>query len=108
MVKKRLKVIWDNEAKQSLKSIYYYIKQRESQAQAVRVRKKIVELAKSLSSFPEKFAEEPNLKSQKGNYRFKTIWSYKIIYEVTSEAILVLDIFHTIRNPKTISELTDD
>jgi len=57
MVKKRLKVIWDNEAKQSLKSIYYYIKQRESQAQAVRVRKKIVELGNSLSAFPEKFAE---------------------------------------------------
>ena len=30
MVKKRLKIIWNNEAKYSLKNIYYYIKRRES------------------------------------------------------------------------------
>jgi plasmid stabilization system protein ParE len=105
---KKLKVIWDDEAKKSLRNIYFYIKNRESQTQAIRVRKKIVEQAKTLSSFPEKFVEEPNLKSERGNYRFKVIWSYKIIYEITPEAIIVLDIFHTSRDPQLISKLIDD
>ena len=49
--------------------------------------------------FPEKFEKEPVLKDEPGNYRYKVVWSYKIIYEVTTEAIYILDIFHTSRNP---------
>lgn len=101
-MKRKPRIIWDNEAKKSLRSICEYIKSRESPAQAIKVRKKIVASAKSLSSFPEKFAREPNLRDEKGNYRFKAIWSYKIIYEVTEEAIFILDIFHTSRDPRRI------
>ena len=108
MVRKKVKVLWDNEAKKSLQHIYYYIKKRESATRAIEVRKKIVELAKTLSAFPEKFAEEPNLKNEKGNYRFKVIWHYKVIYEVTEKFIYVLDIFHTSRDPQEISKLKDD
>jgi plasmid stabilization system protein ParE len=108
MVRGKLKVIWDEEAKKSLQNIYTYIKQRESKSQAVSVRKKIVELCKSLGSFPEKFAEEPHLKDEKGNYRSKAIWSYKIIFEVASDSVAILDIFHTSRDPKGIDRLVDE
>jgi predicted nucleic acid-binding protein len=36
------------------------------------------------------------------NNRFKVVWSYKIIYEVTDKAIYILDIFHTSRDPSNI------
>lgn len=41
MVKKRLKIIWDDEAKQSLRSIYNYIRSHESLEVAKKVRNKI-------------------------------------------------------------------
>ncbi len=104
MVKKKLDIIWDDEAKKSLRSIYSYIKKRESIDVAKKVRNEIVARSKSLSDFPEKFEEEPNLKDEPGNYRYKVIWSYKIIYEITSKAILILDIFHTSRDPSNIKK----
>ena len=102
MVKKQVKIIWDDEAKKSLKSIYNYIKNRESVETARKVRDTIVEQAKTLTDFPEKFTEEPFLKDEPGNNRFKVVWSYKIIYEVTDKAIYILDIFHTGRDPSNI------
>lgn len=104
MVKKKLGIIWDDEAKKSLRSIYHYIKKRESIEVAKKVRNEIVAQSKSLSDFPEKFEEEPNLKDEPGNYCYKVIWSYKIIYEITSKAILILDIFHTSRDPLNIKK----
>lgn len=60
MVKKQVKIIWDDEAKKSLRSIYNYIKNRESVEKARKVRDTMVEQAKTLSDFPDKFAEEPS------------------------------------------------
>lgn len=53
MVKKKLDIIWDDEAKKSLRSIYSYIKKRESIDVANKVRNEIVARSKSLSDFPE-------------------------------------------------------
>jgi plasmid stabilization system protein ParE len=94
MVKKSLKVIWDNEAKKSLQKIYQYIKARESVAVAKRVVNEITAQTKTLNIFPEKFEVEHHLENEPGDYRYKVIWSYKIIYEVTKESINILDIFH--------------
>ncbi len=101
-MKKKLSVIWDNEAKHSLRSIYEYIKNNESARVASRVRSEIIKQTKTLYQFPEKFSEEPVLKNEPGNFRFKIIWSYKIIYEVTKDHIFILDIFHTSRDPSNI------
>lgn len=54
---KRWKIIWDDEAKNSLRSIYDYIKNRESASMALRVRKEIIKQVKSLATFPEKLPE---------------------------------------------------
>ena len=102
MVKKKLKVIWDDEAKYSLRSIYHYIKKRESVEVARKVRNKIASSARTLNDFAEKLEEEPVLRNEPGNYRYKVIWSYKIIYEVTEGAIYIVDIFHTSRDPSNI------
>jgi plasmid stabilization system protein ParE len=102
MVKGKLRIIWDNEARNSLKSIYDYIKNRESEDVAKKVRGEIVSQVKMLLNFPEKYAREHYLNEEKGDFRYKVVWRYKIIYEITSNAIHVLDIFHTSRDPSNI------
>ena len=55
MVKKKgLRIIWDDEAKKSLRSIYEFIKTREAGSVAKRVRNTIAKQAKDLSLLPEK------------------------------------------------------
>ncbi len=103
MVKKKPQIIWDDEAKRSLKSIYSYIKKRQSIEVAKKVRNEIASQTKTLNDFPEKFEQEHHLEDELGNHRYKVIWSYKIIYEVTKEAIYVLDVYHTSRDPSNIS-----
>ncbi len=105
MVKRNYKVIWDDEAKVSLRRIYNYIKNRESTDQAIKVRDEIKDLAKSLGFMPHKYAEDPFLKDEPGDNRFKVIWSYKLVYEVTEKAIIILDVFHTSRDPQNLKQV---
>lgn len=105
MVKRNYKVIWDDEAKASLRKIYNHIKNRESIEQARKVRDEIKELARSLGFMPHKYATDPFLKDEPGDNRFKVIWSYKLVYEVTKEAILILDVFHTSRDPQNLKRV---
>lgn len=51
MVKKR-KVVWDEEARASLKEAYLYIRQ-DSIRQAEKVKNEIIEAAKRLADYPE-------------------------------------------------------
>jgi len=92
MVNKKMEVIWDDEAKKSLRNIYYYIKDNQSIEVAKKVRDRIVSQTNTLNIFPEKFEREHNLEDEVGNFRSMVIWSYKIIYEVTAQAIYILDI----------------
>jgi plasmid stabilization system protein ParE len=48
---------------------------------------------------PHKYVEDPFLKDEPGDIRFKAIWSYKLVYEITNEEVIILDVFHTSRNP---------
>ena len=102
MVNKKLEIIWDDEAKKSLRNIYYYIKDNQSIEVARKVRDRILSQAKTLNDFPKKFEREQNLEDEVGEFRYMVIWSYKIIYEVTENAIYILDIFHTSRNPQDL------
>lgn len=99
MVKRNYKVIWDDQAKASLLRIFNYIKNKESVEQAINVRNEIRDLAKSLGFMPHKYVEDPFLKDESGDIRFKAIWSYKIVYEITSGTVIILDVFHTSRDP---------
>ena len=48
---------------------------------------------------PSKFSKEEYLRDEGGDIRFKSIWSYKIVYETTEEYVVILDVFHTSRDP---------
>ncbi|MFO8001277.1 MAG: type II toxin-antitoxin system RelE/ParE family toxin [Marinilabilia sp.] len=105
MVKRHYQVIWDDEAKASLRKVYNYIKKRESVEQAMKVRDEIRDLAKSLGFMPHKFSKDPFLANEPGDNRFKTIWSYKIVYEVREKDVVILDVFHTSRDPQNLRNL---
>lgn len=104
MVKrKKLPVRWDRIAKDNLDKIYAYIAQ-DSVPAARKVKKELVKIAHSLKYFPEKFSSEEFLADEPENYRSVSKWSYKIIYEVTEEYIIIVDVFHTSQHPSKIKE----
>ncbi|MBK7651118.1 MAG: type II toxin-antitoxin system RelE/ParE family toxin [Flammeovirgaceae bacterium] len=72
---KKRKVIWDDEAKRSLRSIYDYIASRESERE--KVVREISRQVKTLSAHSEKFAIEPNFSKMDGNFRFKVVGAIK-------------------------------
>ena len=92
--KKKLPIRWDKLAKKHLDNIYEYIAE-DSDPAARKVKKELINLAHSLNDFPEKYAIEEYLANEPENYRSVSKWSYKIIYEVTEECIIIADIFQT-------------
>lgn len=101
-MRKDLPVRWDTEAVNSLRDIYDYIKV-DSKTAATKVRKGLLSFARTLGDFPEKYSVEPYLEDEFNNYRSVTKWSYKIIFEVTHNEIIVVMIFHTSQNPNKIA-----
>lgn len=99
--KKKLSIRWDRLAKDNLDAIYSYIAE-DSVLAARKVKKELVNMAHSLNDFPEKFAIEDSLSDIPGDYRSASKWSYKIIYEVTDEYIIIADVFHTSQHPSKI------
>ncbi|MBS3771807.1 MAG: type II toxin-antitoxin system RelE/ParE family toxin [Bacteroidales bacterium] len=101
MVKKKLPIRWDRKAKEHLDEIYEYI--AEDSIDAARyVKKKLIELAHSLNDFPEKYSKEEYLADEPEDYKSVSKWSYKIIYEITDEYLIIADIFHTSQHPSKI------
>jgi plasmid stabilization system protein ParE len=103
-VKQTYRVLWDNEAKASLKAIVAYIRQ-DSPAAAQKVKQALLRLAANLKQLPDRFSTEPYLEGRAGNYRSVSKWQYKIIYRVTEQDVYILDIFHTSKNPIEIEEI---
>lgn len=102
MVKqKKLPIRWAEQAKENLDQIYDYIA-KDSITSARHVKKSLVELAHSLNDFPEKYSKEEFLADEPENYRSVSKWSYKIIYEVTDEYLIIADIFQTSQHPSKI------
>jgi plasmid stabilization system protein ParE len=103
--KKKLPIRWDRLTKVNLDAIYDYIA-KDSVPAAKKVKKELVNLAHSLNDFPEKYSVEEFLANESGNYRSVSKWNYKIIYEVTDECIIIVDIFHTSQHPSKIKNTT--
>jgi plasmid stabilization system protein ParE len=100
---KRLPIRWDKLAKRNLDDIYNYIA-KDSLLAAKKVKKELIKLAHSLNDFPEKFSIEEFLTDEPENYRSVSKWSYKIIYEITEDCIIIVDLFHTSQHPSKIKK----
>lgn len=94
-----MKVLWSKKASNELEAIYNYIKKGSPQ-NAILVFNGIYDLANSLPNFPYKFPVEPIINIEK--VRFAAIWSFKIIYSVEKDSVVILRIFNTKQNPKKL------
>jgi plasmid stabilization system protein ParE len=67
-VKQTYRVLWDNEAKASLKAIVAYIRQDSPEA-AQKVKQALLRLAASLKQLPDRFSTEPYLEGRAGSQK---------------------------------------
>ena len=96
-----MKVLWSTKALNELEAIYNYIN-KESPQNAILVFNGIYDLTNSLINFPYKFPVEPIINIEK--VRFAAIWSFKIIYSIENDSIVILSIFNTKQNPKQLKK----
>ena len=91
-----MKIVWRKKAADELESIYSFIEESSPQ-NALKVFNAIFGLTESLAIFPLKFPVEPIYGNEK--VRFAVIYSYKVIYAVNNESVVILRIFHTKQHP---------
>ncbi len=99
----KLPVIWKSNAEESLANIFYYVFER-SPANAENMIIEITEKANSLNFWPEKYQRETIDKSER-NIRRAFAQNCRIVYEVTTEAIYILDILYAAQSSDKLSKL---
>lgn len=99
----KLPIRWDRLAKDHLDAIFEHIA-KDSIPAAKMVKKELINLAHSLNDFPEKFPIEEYLADEPEIYRSVHKWNYKIIYEVTTDCIIIVDIFQTSQHPSVMKK----
>ncbi|WP_374087043.1 type II toxin-antitoxin system RelE/ParE family toxin [Methylomicrobium lacus] len=95
------KVVWSPEAIEDLESIADYIG-RDSEFYARAVVSKILQLARSLKDFPWIGRVVPELNDE--NIRERFIYSYRVVYHIEQNRILVVAIIHGKRLIENISD----
>ncbi|WP_421890032.1 type II toxin-antitoxin system RelE/ParE family toxin [Marinoscillum sp.] len=97
-----VKVIWTKRAFGQLERNIKYIKEEQGISYAEVVLNKILFSTAQLQGTPKMGKVEPLLEHKKSEYRFLIVWSYKIIYRVATDRVVISRIFHTSRNPKKL------
>ena len=97
-----VKVIWTRRASNQLERAIKYIKVEQGTAYAEIVLNKALEKTSLLERNPEIGQAEPLLKHKKSEYRYIIVWSYKIIYRIEIDKVIISRVFHTSRNPKKL------
>src|SRR5258708_3698287 len=100
MVKANLKIIIDNEAKQSIRILYNYIK-KDSLQNAEKIRSKILVSISQLKKNPEKYPPDKYRFDNDTSYRAYEIYRYRITYHISLslEEIRIIRIRHSKMNP---------
>ena len=96
-----MEIVWEDRAVSDLQNAISFIA-LQSPKNAEMVLDELLKLSETLSNMPHKFPNEPYY--NKENIRFVSKWSFKIIYQVEKEMIIVLRIFSTHQNPLKIIE----
>lgn len=95
-------VIWTKLATEQFERAVKYIQIEQGTFYAGIVLSKILESVSNLEKFPEMGQVEPLLKHKKSEYRYLVVWSYKIIYRVGTNKVVVSRLFHTSQSPAKI------
>ena len=97
-----VKVIWSKRAFGQFERAVKNIKEERGVAYAEIVLNKILAATALLGDQPQMGKVEPLLAHKKTEYRFVVVWSYKIIYKVDPNQVVVSRLFHTSQNPGKI------
>ena len=95
------KVVWSPEAIEDLQSIAEYI-QRDSEFYARAVVTKILDVTRSIKDFPLIGRIIPELENE--NIRERFIYSYRLVYQIKKQQILIVAVIHGRRLFETITE----
>ena len=93
------KIIWTQKAYSQLERAIKYIKKEQGHSYAEIVLNKTIEKTRLLEKNPLIGQVEPLLKHKKSEYRYLVVWSYKVIYRVEKDKIVISRVFNTSRNP---------
>ncbi|MEM6321618.1 MAG: type II toxin-antitoxin system RelE/ParE family toxin [Bacteroidota bacterium] len=100
----KYKVTVDKSARDNLKSIFNYIKEESSTTAANKVRKGLMDVIYGLAEMPSRHKIFPKISNKKYTYRRALKWSYKIVFVIDEEELVVrvVDIIHASQNLSTI------
>ncbi|HEY5826356.1 MAG TPA: type II toxin-antitoxin system RelE/ParE family toxin [Cyclobacteriaceae bacterium] len=96
------KVIWTKRAFDQLERNVKFLKTERGITVAELVLTKILDSVSQLENFPDRGQTEPLLIRKKSVYRYLIVWSYKVIYRVEKERVIISRVFHTSRNPEKL------
>ncbi len=97
-----VEIIWTKLATEQLERAVKYIQAEQGTFYAKLVLNKILESVIKLDNYPKRGQIEPLLKHKKNEYRYLIAWSYKIIYRVGTNKIIISRVFHTSQKPSKI------
>ncbi|MFY0607286.1 MAG: type II toxin-antitoxin system RelE/ParE family toxin [Cyclobacteriaceae bacterium] len=97
-----VKVIWTIRAFNQLERNIKYIRDEQGVSYAEIVLNKILSSTTLLEETPKMGKIEPLLEHKKSEYRFLIVWSYKIIYRLAKDKVVISRVFHTSRNPNKL------
>ncbi|MDN4165762.1 type II toxin-antitoxin system RelE/ParE family toxin [Cytophagales bacterium LB-30] len=98
-------VIWTQRALHQLEKNILFIKNERGLYYATTVTNKILNTIDLLENQPQMGTLEPLLKHKKSEYRFLIVWSYKLIYRIYKNQVIISRVFHTSRNPQKLKGL---
>ncbi len=98
MVRKGIKVNFDDLAKLQLKKACDFIK-KDSLKNADKVKKEILESVQSLAFQPEKYPPDKYKISNDGSYRAFELHHFRIVYKVLQAEIRIIIVRHTKMEP---------
>ncbi|AJA69436.1 type II toxin-antitoxin system RelE/ParE family toxin [Myroides odoratimimus] len=93
-----MKIILSDFAASQLRDIYFYYVNHVSVSKAKEVKDNIIKAIKQLIDFPY-LGQKEGMMYSRFERRYLLVYEYKILYEVTEENIVILDIFHTKQSP---------
>ncbi len=85
------KIVWSPEAIEDLQSIAEYI-QKDSEFYARAVVTKILDVSRSLKDFPLIGRIVPELENE--NIRERFVYSYRVVYQIKKQQILIVAVIH--------------
>jgi toxin ParE1/3/4 len=99
-----MKIVWTNYAINNLKEIYDFYWLNRSKKSAIKVKNSIFIATGQLINYPESGQIEENLKLGNNIYRYIISYNCKIIYRISSNEIIIIDVFDTRKNPDKMND----